>query len=102
MVQQRYAEKGGSRAGSTTVGVASGRVMPFNTKRVEAVLVNDSPNLIYLSLGEQAAVVGAGIRLNANGGSAVIEADNNGRIWKGAIQAIATIAGSNLSWSEDW
>lgn len=102
MVQQRYSERGGSRPSYMTVGIASGQVMRFNSNRVEAVLVNDSANIIYLSKGTTPAVVGSGIRLNANGGNVVIEPDNMGYIWKGAIQAIATLAGSNLSYTEDW
>lgn len=99
---QSYAEIGGSRSGSLGVGTASLQVLGPSILRKEAVFVNDSANTIYLSKGATPAVVGSGIRLNANGGVAIIEPDAYGRIWKGPVQAIAVLAGSNLSWSEDW
>lgn len=97
-----YAEIGGSRSGFTTTGLTSVTVLRVNPIRKQVVLVNDSSSTIYLVKGDTPAVVGSGVRLNAGGGSAVIEPDTQGRIWRGAIQAIAGGAGSNLSWSEDW
>lgn len=97
-----YSETGGSRSGFATIGTSSAQVMPHNPLRALLVLVNDSANTIYLGKGKAAAVVGSGIRLNANGGSAVIEPDTYGRIWKGSIQAIASGIASNLTWQEDW
>lgn len=97
-----YADKGGSRSSFTTCGIASVQVMPFDSIRKQAIFVNDSANDIYLSKGPSPAVAGSGIRLNALGGSWVLEPDTYGRIWTGAIQAIAGGAASNLSWTEDW
>ncbi len=98
----QYAEIGGSRSGFFTVGVASLQLAGFNPLRKKLALVNDSANIIYLVKGNAAAVVGSGIRLNANGGAVVFEPDNYGRIWRGAIQCISTGATSNLAWQEDW
>lgn len=97
-----YAEIGGSRSGFATVGTASGQSHRLNHQRKKLVFVNDSLNIIYISKGTADAVVGSGIRLNPNGGSVIIEPDSYGGIWRGAIQAIATGAGSNLAWQEDW
>ena len=98
----QYAEIGGSRSGFFTVGVASLQVAGVNLLRKKLVLANDSANIIYLVKGTAAAVVGSGIRLNANGGTVVFEPDTYGRIWRGSIQVIATGAASNLVWQEDW
>lgn len=97
-----YSEMGGSRSSFTTVGTTTVQVISLNKQRKKLILVNDSNAVIYLAKGTSAAVVGSGIRLNANGGNAILEPDAYGRIWRGAIQAIANAAGSNLSWQEDW
>ena len=76
-----------------TVGVASALALAANANRKYAIFVNDSANIIYLGLGA-AAVVGSGIRLNANGGSYEINWQN---LYTGEIYAIAGGAGSNLS-----
>ena len=73
-----------------TVGVSSAVAVAANTSRVSLTLVNDSSNTIYLSKGAT-AVSGSGIRLNASGGSLIIDD------FKGAIHAIAGGAGSNLT-----
>ena len=52
--------------------------------RVDVEFVNDSDDVIYLARGN-AAVVGSGIRLNANGGSYSIGTNN---LFLGAIYAI--------------
>lgn len=96
-----YAELGGSRSGFTTVGTSSVVVLPPNTLRKLAVLVNDSSAPIYISRGQD-AVIGSGTRLNAGGGVMVIEPDTYGRIWKGSINAIGGSASLNLCWCEDW
>ncbi len=53
---------------TVTAGVASGAALAANTSRKYVLLVNDSDAVIYLKIGA-AAVLNAGIRLNANGGS---------------------------------
>ena len=75
---------------------ASTLVLAANPKRADAVFVNDSNQPIYLARGN-AAVMNAGIRLNASGGS--YEIDNN-NLFLGAIYAIATGGDKNLTVSE--
>lgn len=53
--------------GSVNVDVASTLILPANPSRVYAAICNDSDTTIYLKIGAP-AVVGEGIRLNANGG----------------------------------
>jgi hypothetical protein len=77
-------------AGTGTVGVASAQLVASFPSRTSLTIVNDSANTIYLGLGT-AAVVGSGIRLNANGGSWTTTA------WTGAVNAIATAASSNAT-----
>ena len=50
------------------VATTSTAILAANTKRRYAAIVNDSDTAIYIALGA-AAVVNAGIRLNASGGS---------------------------------
>jgi len=68
-----------------TVGLASTLVLAANPYRVDAELVNDGDNVIYLARGN-AAVIGSGIRLNPNGGSYGIGTNN---LFLGAIYGIA-------------
>ena len=68
-------------------------IIAANPKRKYAAIVNDSDEEIYLGLGE-AAVMNAGIRLNANGGSYEITNDN---IFKGVINAICASGGKILT-----
>ena len=71
-------------------------VLAANPNRADAVFVNDSNQPIYLARGN-AAVMNAGIRLNAGGGSYEINRDN---LFLGAINAIATGGDKNLTVSE--
>ena len=71
-------------------------VLVANPNRADAVFVNDSNQPIYLARGN-AAVMNAGIRLNASGGSYEINRDN---LFLGAINAIATGGDKNLTVSE--
>lgn len=73
-----------------TVGVASAIAVAANSNRITMTVVNDSVNTIYISKGAT-AVIGRGIRLNASGGAVIIDD------YAGAIHAIATGAGSNLT-----
>lgn len=73
-----------------TIGVSSGTVMAANANRVSLTLVNDSANIIYVAKGST-AVVGSGVRLNASGGSLIIDD------YTGIVTAIATGASSNLT-----
>ena len=73
-----------------SVGTDSTSVLSANTKRTTAILVNDSDTTIYIAKGTT-AVVNEGIRLNANGGAAVISD------YSGAITAISSSASKNLT-----
>lgn len=77
-----------------TVGVASAEALAANVNRRCATFVNDSANTIYLAFGA-AAVVGSGIRLNANGGSFTMQA-GDALFTLLDVRAIAGGAGSNL------
>ena len=91
---------GGASPSFATVGVASAVAVPQNPRRKKVVLTNDSVNIIYLARGET-AYLNRGPRLNANGGALTDEPDIYGRIYTGPWAAIATGAGSNLTFSED-
>ena len=73
-------------------------VLAANPQRADAVFVNDSNQPIYLAR-DNAAVLNAGIRLNAGGGSYEINRDN---LFLGAINAIATGGDKNLTVSEGY
>jgi len=82
-----------------TVAGISTLVRPALPRRVDCEFVNDSDDVIYLARGN-AAVIGSGIRLNANGGSYTIGAHN---LFLGAVYAISDggeQATSNLTISE--
>jgi len=95
-------EKEGAASNPTfaLVGAASGMILAPNPERKAVHFVNDSPNLIYLTKRDPAAL-NIGIRLNPNGGQ-WWEPDEEGRVWKWAWYAIATVAASNLCITEDW
>ena len=79
-----------------TVGVASTEILAANPKRVDADIVNDSAEVIYLARGND-AVIGSGIRINANGGAYHIGQFN---LFLGAVNAIAAKAQMNVTISE--
>ena len=82
-----------------TVTGTSTLVLAANQYRQDAEFVNDSEDVIYLARGN-AAVIGSGIRLNANGGSYTIGLHN---LFLGAVYAISDggeQAASNLTISE--
>ena len=78
------------------VGTSTTVVLAANPRRHEAVFVNDSNQPIYLARGND-AVLNAGIRLNAAGGSYEINRDN---LFLGAINAIAEGGDKVLTVSE--
>jgi len=82
----------------TLIQVASTEVLAENPRRADAVFVNDSNQPIYLARGNP-AVIGQGIRLNANGGSYEINRNN---LFLGVINAIAVGGDKNLVWSEGY
>ena len=81
-----------------TVGAASTLVIAANPRRADAVFVNDSNEVIYLARGN-AAVMNAGIRLNAAGGSYEINRNN---LFLGVINAICASGDKNLTVSEGY
>ena len=84
--------------GATLIQAVSTEVRAANPRRADAVFVNDSNQPIYLARGN-AAVLNAGIRLNANGGSYEINRNN---LFLGVIIAIAVGGDKNLVWSEGY
>ena len=78
---------------NSVIWTTSSLVTPLDSNFRYGVFINDSANVIYLSVWED-AVVGRWIRLNANWWSFEI---NNTNPIRWDINAIATLAGSNLS-----
>jgi len=75
------------------VGATSIMVLPANTRRIGAILVNDhASQTIYLKLGKNAAV-NEGIRLNSGGATYEIDLSNP---WEGEVHAVASGAGTTL------
>ncbi len=81
---------------NATVGTGSAQALAGNKNRQGLVLVNSSANTIYVAF-DAPAVVGSGICLAPNGGAYTMQPATLNR---GAIFAIATGAGSNLSIQE--
>ena len=79
-----------------SVGVASGALVAANTNRVGLVIVNTSAGTIYLGINN-AAVVGRGISLNANGGTWVMD---DYTFSNEAINAIAHTANTQVAVQE--
>jgi len=93
MIQQLFAPKfvqGFPK--SIVVGTTPTLVLPANLGRRYASFVNDSPEVMYLSLGREAAL-GEGIRLNPEGGWYEMTWTN---LYLGDVYAISTGKG-NLS-----
>ena len=79
-----------------SVGSTSTLVLATNLQRRFLFLVNDSDEAIYVSLGS-AAVMNEGILLTAGGGALTLDIAS---MWLGAIYAICTSGGKNLTISE--
>ena len=71
---------------SVTVAATTTAVLAANVKRISALIINNSDEVIYLALGS-AAVLNKGIRLDASGGSFVLEDSDD---FNGAINGIST------------
>lgn len=80
----------------TAVQIVSTEVRPITENRAELDLVNDSDRIIYLGFGN-AAVVGSGKRLNAQGGSYHMGPEN---LFYGTVNAICVGGPANLCVSE--
>jgi hypothetical protein len=78
-------------SGQMTITADAQILATSTTKRLYAVVCNDSANVVYLSINEDAAAVAnLGIRLNANGGCWEMLATENP--YDGAIRAVASSA----------
>lgn len=71
---------------AVTVATTPTTVLVANGKRKYAIIVNDSTEPVYLKLGA-GAVLNSGIRLNAQGGSILIDKNN---LYTGLITGICT------------
>jgi hypothetical protein len=78
--------------GSVTIGTSSTEILDALAARKYFVIVNDSDETIYISLG--AATVGDGIRLNANGGSYTDD------MWTGAVFGRCTSGSKDVTITE--
>tara|TARA_R110000751_G_scaffold2435_3_gene12751 strand:+ start:9725 stop:10117 length:393 start_codon:yes stop_codon:yes gene_type:complete len=76
---------------AVTVGSTSSIIRGTDADRKLLVLVNDSDSVLFLSLGS-AAVMNTGIRLNANGGSIVLE----NPIFTGPVYGICALGGKRI------
>jgi hypothetical protein len=91
MVQQ-LSWRGKVREFVATSIIGNVLVLDQNPKRVYALFINDSGNVMYLSKSD-AAVVNSGIRLNANGGSYEINFTNP---YFGSVALASAAAGDLL------
>ena len=81
--------------GKVSVLATSTTVRPINRSRKFLFLCNDSDETIYVSLGAT-AVINQGIRLNAAGGSVLIDEKHTGK-----VSAICASGSKNLTFSEN-
>jgi hypothetical protein len=80
---------------NVSVGTSSTQVLAANSNRKLLILVNDSDEAIYVSLGAT-ATLNNGIRLNANGGALAL--DNP--IFKGVVNAVSQNGSKTLVGAE--
>lgn len=80
---------------SVSIGTSSTQVLAPNSGRKLLILVNDSDEPIYVSLGAT-ATLNNGIRLNASGGALAL--DNP--IYKGVVNAISANGSKTLVGAE--
>ena len=78
---------------SVSVGATSTAVLVANSDRIEAILCNDSDEVMYLGFGND-AVMNKGTRLNRWGGTIIVVA------FVGAVNAICASGSKNLCYSE--
>ena len=76
-----------------TVGATTTEVLAANGDRIEAILCNDSDEVMYLGFGND-AVLNKGTRLNRRGGTIIIVA------FTGVVNAICASGSKNLCYSE--
>ena len=80
---------------NVSIGTSSTQVLSANSSRKLLILVNDSDEPIYVSLGAT-ATLNNGIRLNASGGALAL--DNP--IFKGVVNAISANGSKTLVGAE--
>lgn len=80
---------------NVSIGTSSTQVLAANSSRKLLILVNDSDEAIYVSLGAT-ATLNNGIRLNASGGALAL--DNP--IFKGVVNAISANGSKTLVGAE--
>jgi len=80
---------------NVSIGTSSTQVLAANSNRKLLILVNDSDEAIYVSLGAT-ATLNNGIRLNASGGALAL--DNP--IYKGVVNAISANGSKTLVGAE--
>jgi hypothetical protein len=80
---------------NVSIGTSSTQVLAANSNRKLLILVNDSDEPIYVSLGAT-ATLNNGIRLNASGGALAL--DNP--IFKGVVNAISANGSKTLVGAE--
>ncbi len=80
---------------NVSIGTSSTQVLAANSSRKLLILVNDSDQPIYVSLGAT-ATLNNGIRLNASGGALAL--DNP--IFKGVVNAISANGSKTLVGAE--
>lgn len=79
---------------SVTVGATATQVLTKNTMRGYAILMNDSDEIIYLALGEDASL-NSSIFLNPRGGSLTI-GEGQDNYW-GSVSAICSSGNKRLT-----
>lgn len=79
-----------------SVGVSSAQAVAANASRTGLILINTSANTISLAFGANAAVLNSGITLTSKGAFVMDEFCFD----QGAINAIASVASSNLAIQE--
>ena len=80
---------------NVSIGTSSTQVLAANSSRKLLILVNDSDEPIYVSLGAT-ATLNNGIRLNASGGALALDSP----IFKGVVHAISANGSKTLVGAE--
>jgi len=92
---QMYVTSFGTLTATTSL-TSQQLILPANEARTYAVITNDSDTAIYLNLSPETASstnTNFAIRLNANGGTYVIDETN---LYVGNIYASSSVAGKNI------
>ena len=81
---------------NVSIGITSTPILSANPERKYAAIINDSGEVVYLSLGS-AAILNKGIRLNPRGGVFEITAAN---LFRGNIYGITATTNNNVTVTE--